>query len=135
MIVAITIVLIIWALWFFWPAISRWLMRRGVEHLQNQAFRNMGIDPDEVKRQQRAARQEQKRRESSGGWSGQRQRTTRTGRRKIIPTGVGEYVDFEVLTLTGTEIWLTATADSPVFRTYRSETQITDIQYKIINDK
>lgn len=131
MLVAIIIVLLFWTLWFAGPYIRRWLMRRGVNYMQDRMYRSMGIDPARMKQARREAEKEAKA-SSSGRGHGRRKRWRgHTG--KTIPADYGEAVSFEVLPVIGSEKWLTDTDKSPVYTEYRKETQITEAQYVIIN--
>ncbi len=127
MVLAIILILLIWALWFFGPAIRRWLMRRSINYVQDRMFRNMGIDPAQARAQQseQTSGSARKRSRSRQGWHSAQSR-------KIIPADYGEPVNFEILAITGSEKWLIDTDKSPVFVEYRKEIQITDVQYVII---
>lgn len=126
MILAVALVLLFWTLWFAWPYIRRWLMRRGMNYVQDRMYKSMGIDPAQMRQAQREAG----RASSTRGSSRAKRRYRSVG--KIIPAGYGETVSFEELTLTGTEKWLSDTDKSPVYTEYIKESQITDAQYVII---
>jgi len=126
MIVAVTLVLLFWLLWFSGPYIRRWLMRRGMRYMQDRMYRNMGIDPEAIRSQQQQSQGQDYARHSGR----RRRRTARRG--KIIPADYGVTVDFLQLNTDGTERWLQDTALSPVYKEYRNETQITDAQYTLI---
>ncbi len=128
MIIAIVLILLIWALWFAAPYIRRWLLKRSVNYMQDRMFRSMGIDPEAV----RQAQKEQE--EAERQYSRRRQRSSRGyyGYGKIIPADYGEAVSFTTHTVTGSEKWLTDTDKSPVYTVYTKETQITDVKYTII---
>lgn len=126
MILAVALVLLFWTLWFAWPYIRRWLMRRGMNYVQDRMYKSMGIDPAQMRQAQREAEKTAAGRGRSRTW-----RRPRTGR-KIIPPGYGETVSFEELSLSGDEKWLSDTDKSPVYTEYSKETQITDAQYVII---
>lgn len=127
MVLAIVIILLIWALWFFGPLIRRWVFRRSVKYMQDRMYRSMGIDPSQMRD-----------RGSNAGESGYGRRGARNRRKqsrsagKIIPADYGESVSFEIFSVTGKEKWLIDTEKSPVFVEYRSEIQISDVQYVII---
>lgn len=127
MILAVALVLLFWTLWFAWPYIRRWLMRRGMNYVQDRMYKSMGIDPAQMRQAQREAGKASSTRGSS------RAKRRYRGVGKIIPSGYGETVSFEELTLTGTEKWLSDTDKSPVYVEYTKESQITDAQYVIIN--
>lgn len=127
MIIAIVLILLIWALWFAAPYIRRWLLKRSVNYMQDRMYRSMGIDPEAVrqtqKEQEKAERQYSRRQRSSRGYYGYG---------KIIPADYGEAVNFTTHTVTGSEKWLTDTDKSPVYTVYTKETQVTDVKYTII---
>ncbi|MCM1004964.1 MAG: hypothetical protein NC402_01555 [Prevotella sp.] len=139
MILAVILVLLIWALWFFGPQIRRWAMRRTANYVQDRMFKSMGIDPSEVRRQAAEAENESRRRE-------RRARTSRTSRTsysrrrtygrasKIIPREYGDAVTFEVLQISGKEKWLFDTEKSPVNYNYKNEFQISDAKYTVISE-
>lgn len=126
MILAVALVLLFWTLWFAWPYIRRWLMRRGMNYVQDRMYKSMGIDPAQMRQAQREAAKASAGRGQSR--TGHRYRT----RAKIIPSGYGETVSFEELAITGTEKWLSDTDKSPVYTEYSKESQITDAHYVII---
>lgn len=57
MILAVALVLLFWTLWFAWPYIRRWLMRRGMNYVQDRMYKSMGIDPAQMRQAQREARE------------------------------------------------------------------------------
>lgn len=130
MVIAVLIVLLLWALWFFGPQIRRWLMRRSINYMQDKMYQSMGIDPDAVKQARKQAEREEATRNTRHQQRGRGYRNGHSG--KVIPADYGEYVDFEVLTMTGKEVWLQNTQASPVFNAYVKESQITDVKYVII---
>ena len=124
MILAVIIVLLFWSLWFLGPYIRRWLMRRSMRYMQDRMFRSMGIDPAQARNNHE---QTQKRTRHTS-----RNTRYRHTAHKIIPTDYGVNVEFVQMELDGTERWLQDTALSPVYKEYRNETQMTDVQYTII---
>lgn len=127
MILVVIIVLLFWALWFLGPYIRRWLMRRSMRYVQDRVFRSMGIDPQQTRMQQEQTQKRTNRRNTRA----RRRHTGGTG--KIIPPDYGVSIDYVQMELEGTERWLQDTALSPVFKEYRNETQITDVQYTLIS--
>lgn len=89
----------------------------------------MGIDPEAVKRAEKEARKG-----SSYSQTRQHRRRNRHTHRtkKIIPPEYGEYIDFEVLSISGNESWLQDSKASPVFMSYNSEKQITDVKFIVL---
>lgn len=126
--ILIYVIVAVWLAVWLAPRIGRWLLHRGMRRMQNNMYRQMGLDPREVERQQREARRAQKQAERRA-----QSRQARQRRGRIIPAEYGDEVQYQVLNITGTEIWLTHTADSPVYRTYRTETQISEAKYTIIS--
>lgn len=110
----LAIILIIALLWLFSPYIKQWAARR----MQRELFKRMGIDPDTFQGHEREGH-------ASGHARSRRQNRRRS--RKIIPHDYGEYIDFEVFAIVGTESWLDTSA-SPVYVKY-SEMQITEAKY------
>lgn len=130
--IIVYIILIAWLLWLVLPVVSRWLMRRAARSMQRKFYEQMGIDPGIFEGSQGGKRKtnawETGHRESARG--GRRSyRTYGFRRTKTIPEEYGEYITFTVLELTGDEPWLTCTSESPVFKTYVSETQISDAKW------
>lgn len=116
------VIVVVWLVVWLAPIVGRWAVRRGMRQMERNMYRNFGIDPEQMERQRR---QRGKRARGTAAPPPRR-------RRRIIPEGYGEYVRFQTMSVTGTEVWLTATADSPVFRIYRAETQVSDAEYTIV---
>lgn len=99
-----------------------------MNYMQDKMYQSMGIDPETVKRARKEAAKE-----AAQANHRQRQRGRRMGTPgKIIPREYGEYIDFEVLLITGAETWLQDTQASPAFTSYNSEQQITDVKFTVI---
>ncbi|MBD5230606.1 MAG: hypothetical protein HDS66_00335 [Bacteroidales bacterium] len=120
--ILVWILLIAWGLWLLAPRIGKWAMRRMQRKMQDQMFRSMGLNPDDFREKTYSDKKQ-----SDKARSEQRRRASKRASRKIIPEGYGEYVQFTVLTLTGTEPWLDTSA-SPIYVHYK-ETQVTDIRW------